>query len=85
MDHAGEFGADRIYAGQMFVLGKTDVGDLIQEMWDQEKEHKVNNDYDASLNQNIIVHHSGLLHSCHFYIRLNLKNFFQNIEYVRPP
>ena len=41
MDHAGEFGADRIYAGQMFVLGKTDVGDLIQEMWDQEKEHKV--------------------------------------------
>ena len=41
VDHAGEFGADRIYAGQMFVLGKTDVGDLIQEMWDQEKEHKV--------------------------------------------
>ena len=41
MDHAGEFGADRIYAGQMFVLGKTEVGDLIQEMWDQEKEHKV--------------------------------------------
>jgi len=40
VDHAGEFGADRIYAGQMFVLGKTDVGDLIQEMWDQEKEHK---------------------------------------------
>ena len=42
VDHAGEFGADRIYAGQMFVLGKTEVGDLIQEMWDQEKEHKVN-------------------------------------------
>ena len=41
VDHAGEFGADRIYAGQMFVLGKTEVGDLIQEMWDQEKEHKV--------------------------------------------
>jgi len=40
VDHAGEFGADRIYAGQMFVLGKTEVGDLIQEMWDQEKEHK---------------------------------------------
>jgi len=40
VDHAGEFGADRIYAGQMFVLGKTDLGDLIQEMWDQEKEHK---------------------------------------------
>lgn len=40
VDHAGEFGADRIYAGQMFVLGKTDIADLIQEMWDQEKEHK---------------------------------------------
>lgn len=23
VDHAGEFGADRIYAGQMAVLGKT--------------------------------------------------------------
>jgi len=40
VDHAGEFGADRIYAGQMLVLGKTEVGDVIQEMWDQEKEHK---------------------------------------------
>jgi len=26
----GELGADRIYAGQMFVLGKTDVGPTIQ-------------------------------------------------------
>ena len=25
MDHAGEFGADRIYAGQMAVLGDTEV------------------------------------------------------------
>ncbi|XP_033118474.1 5-demethoxyubiquinone hydroxylase, mitochondrial-like [Anneissia japonica] len=39
VDHAGELGADRIYAGQMAVLGKTDVGPVIQEMWDQEKEH----------------------------------------------
>ena len=25
VDHAGEFGADRIYAGQMAVLGDTEV------------------------------------------------------------
>jgi len=40
VDHAGETGADRIYAGQHAVLGKTDVGPVIQHMWDQEKEHK---------------------------------------------
>ncbi|XP_027056958.1 5-demethoxyubiquinone hydroxylase, mitochondrial [Pocillopora verrucosa] len=39
VDHAGELGADRIYAGQMAVLGKTSVGPTIQHMWDQEKEH----------------------------------------------
>lgn len=39
VDHAGELGADRIYAGQMAVLGKTTVGPVIQEMWDQEKDH----------------------------------------------
>lgn len=39
VDHAGELGADRIYAGQMAVLGKTNVGPIIQEMWDQEKHH----------------------------------------------
>lgn len=39
VDHAGELGADRIYAGQMAVLGKSDVGPLIQHMWDQEKNH----------------------------------------------
>jgi len=39
VDHAGEFGADRIYAGQLSVLEKTDVGPLIQHMWDQEKAH----------------------------------------------
>ncbi|PNF35375.1 5-demethoxyubiquinone hydroxylase, mitochondrial [Cryptotermes secundus] len=40
VDHAGELGADRIYAGQMAVLGRTNVGPLIQIMWDQEKEHR---------------------------------------------
>ncbi|CAG5129327.1 unnamed protein product [Candidula unifasciata] len=30
VDHAGEFGADRIYAGQLAVLGKTSVGPLIK-------------------------------------------------------
>lgn len=40
VDHAGEYGADRIYAGQMAVLGKDPkVGPLIQHMWDQEKHH----------------------------------------------
>lgn len=39
VDHAGEYGADRIYAGQMAVLGKTKEGPMIQHMWDQEKEH----------------------------------------------
>uniref|UniRef100_T1JA78 5-demethoxyubiquinone hydroxylase, mitochondrial n=1 Tax=Strigamia maritima TaxID=126957 RepID=T1JA78_STRMM len=39
VDHAGELGADRIYAGQMAVLGKTSVGPVIQHMWDQEKHH----------------------------------------------
>lgn len=40
VDHAGELGADRIYAGQMAVLGRTSVGPKIQEMWEQEKVHK---------------------------------------------
>ncbi|XP_065183706.1 5-demethoxyubiquinone hydroxylase, mitochondrial-like [Sycon ciliatum] len=39
VDHAGEFGADRIYAGQLAVLGKTAVGPVIKEMWEQEKVH----------------------------------------------
>lgn len=40
VDHAGEFGADRIYAGQMAVLGNTKVGPKIKEMWEQEKHHR---------------------------------------------
>ncbi|XP_002737552.1 NADPH-dependent 3-demethoxyubiquinone 3-hydroxylase, mitochondrial-like [Saccoglossus kowalevskii] len=39
VDHAGELGADRIYAGQMAVLGNTSVGPVIKEMWEQEKKH----------------------------------------------
>ncbi|XP_046894481.1 5-demethoxyubiquinone hydroxylase, mitochondrial-like isoform X2 [Hypomesus transpacificus] len=39
VDHAGEFGASRIYAGQMAVVGKTPAGAIIQEMWEQEKSH----------------------------------------------
>ncbi|KAM9372726.1 NADPH-dependent 3-demethoxyubiquinone 3-hydroxylase, mitochondrial [Phaethornis superciliosus] len=39
VDHAGEYGANRIYAGQMAVLGRSSVGPIIQQMWNQEKEH----------------------------------------------
>lgn len=40
VDHAGELGADRIYAGQMAVLKNTASAPTIQHMWDQEKVHK---------------------------------------------
>lgn len=30
VDHAGEIGADRIYAGQMAVLGNTEYGPIIK-------------------------------------------------------
>lgn len=40
VDHAGELGADRIYAGQMAILGSTSKGPLIKHMWDQEKKHR---------------------------------------------
>ncbi|CAN7937226.1 unnamed protein product [Ixodes hexagonus] len=40
VDHAGELGADRIYAGQAAVLGtRSEAGALVQHMWEQEKEH----------------------------------------------
>jgi len=39
VDHAGEYGAIRIYQGQLAVLGKTSVAPVLQEMHDQEKEH----------------------------------------------
>ncbi|XP_045449683.1 5-demethoxyubiquinone hydroxylase, mitochondrial [Melitaea cinxia] len=40
VDHAGELGADRIYAGQMAVLGNTAEGPLIKHMWEQEIKHR---------------------------------------------
>ena len=39
VDHAGEIGASKIYEGQIKVLGKTDIGPLLQHMKDQEQEH----------------------------------------------
>jgi len=39
VNQAGEFGAVCIYKGQLAVLGKTDVGPLLDHMLDQEKEH----------------------------------------------
>jgi len=39
VNHAGEYGAKRIYAGQLAVLGKTKAGKVIREMADQEQEH----------------------------------------------
>jgi len=39
VNHAGEYGAKRIYAGQLAVLRKHPAGKIIQEMADQEQEH----------------------------------------------
>jgi ubiquinone biosynthesis monooxygenase Coq7 len=39
VDHAGEYGATRIYAGQLAVLGRRGKGDLIRRMQEQEQEH----------------------------------------------
>ena len=39
VDHAGEYGATRIYAGQLAVLGRGDKGDILRHMLDQEKVH----------------------------------------------
>ncbi len=39
VDHAGEYGAVRIYEGQLAVLGRGAKGDLIRHMLDQEKAH----------------------------------------------
>uniref|UniRef100_A0A7E4UTS1 5-demethoxyubiquinone hydroxylase, mitochondrial n=1 Tax=Panagrellus redivivus TaxID=6233 RepID=A0A7E4UTS1_PANRE len=39
VDHAGELGADRIYAGQMAVMKGSSIASIIQHMWDEEKEH----------------------------------------------
>ena len=40
VDHAGEVGATRIYAGQLAVLGRSRVGDEIRRMAEQEVRHR---------------------------------------------
>ncbi len=39
VDHAGEFGAAQIYAGQLAVLGRGPKGDMLRHMKDQEQHH----------------------------------------------
>ena len=39
VDHAGEFGAVRIYEGQLAVLGHSEAGQVIREMAEQERRH----------------------------------------------
>lgn len=39
VDHAGEYGATRIYAGQLAVLGRGEKGDLLRHMKAQEDHH----------------------------------------------
>jgi 3-demethoxyubiquinol 3-hydroxylase len=39
VDHAGEYGATRIYAGQLAVLGRGRKGDVLRQMQAQEKDH----------------------------------------------
>ncbi len=39
VNHAGEYGAKRIYAGQLAVLGKSGCGDMLRHMAEQEQVH----------------------------------------------
>ncbi|MEQ1790113.1 MAG: demethoxyubiquinone hydroxylase family protein [Rickettsiales bacterium] len=39
VNHAGEYGAQRIYEGQLAVLGKSPCGDVLRHMAQQEQEH----------------------------------------------
>ncbi len=39
VDHAGEYGAARIYAGQLAVLGRSPAAPVIRRMAEQEKRH----------------------------------------------
>ena len=39
VDHAGEYGAARIYEGQLAVMGRGPKGDLIRHMKEQEQHH----------------------------------------------
>ena len=40
VDHAGEYGAVRIYEGQLAVLGATDAGPVLEEMAEEERRHR---------------------------------------------
>ena len=40
VDHAGEYGAERIYAGQLAVLGRGAKGDILRRMQQQETNHR---------------------------------------------
>ena len=40
VDHAGEVGAERIYAGQLAILGKSKSAELIRRMAEQEAQHR---------------------------------------------
>jgi 3-demethoxyubiquinol 3-hydroxylase len=39
VDHAGEYGAARIYAGQLAVLGRSDKAPMLRHMQAQEQQH----------------------------------------------
>lgn len=39
VDQAGEYGAKRIYQGQIDILGKTEIGPTLRHMQEQEQEH----------------------------------------------
>ena len=39
VDHAGEYGATRIYAGQLAVLGRGGKGEVLRRMEAQERQH----------------------------------------------
>ena len=39
VDHAGEYGAVRIYAGQLAVLGRGGGGEIVRRMAEQERRH----------------------------------------------
>ena len=40
VDHAGEYGAERIYAGQLAVLGRGEKAALLRRMMEQEAHHR---------------------------------------------
>jgi demethoxyubiquinone hydroxylase (CLK1/Coq7/Cat5 family) len=52
VDHAGEFGANQIYKGQLAVLGKTNVGPVIQV--------NLYNIFNDTINDNLILRKCGI-------------------------